>query len=108
MAHVKLGTDDLILAYRNVHEDNYYKVFTLVCRADIHKPNSWNLIPSIDIALVDNKWEECAMYLQAIKDVQFIQEYKYPKIKEVKAMLEPEIDKFHQTINALYQKTKTK
>lgn len=108
MAYVKLGTDDLILDYTNAREDNYYKVFTLVCRADINKPNSWHLMPSVDIAVIGNTWAECAMYIQAIKDVQAFQEYKYPKIKEVKAALEPEIEKFHKTIDALYRKTKTK
>ena len=108
MAYVKLNTDDLILAYTHIRSDEYYKVFTLVCRADTNKPNSWNLIPSMDITVIGNKWSECAMYIQAIKDVQRYQEYKYTHINEVKEMQKTEIKKFHMLVDTLYHDQKTK
>lgn len=108
MAYAKLKADDIILSHRLVRDATFYKVFTLVCRADINKPNSWNLLPSTDVTVFSNNWAACEMYVQAIKDVKKIQEYKYPGVKEVRATLSLEIDKFNEMINTLYCGDKTK
>ncbi len=103
MGHVKLNTDDLILDYHTVNRD----VYTLVCRADITKPNSWNLMPSIDLVRFDLSGNEQHMYTAAIHQIQRLQEIKYPKVNKIKEMLQSEIDNFHKTIVLSY-KTKSK
>ena len=108
MAHVKLNADDIILTHRQVRDATYYKVYTLVCRADINKPNSWNLSPSTDLAVIGNNWAECELYIQGIKDVQRFQELKYPDVKVIRQSLASEITKFHDLINSMYYEPKTK
>lgn len=103
MSFVKINTDDLILEYRCIQND----VYTLVCRADINRPDQYNLIPSMDMVRFDMCGNERHMYITGLNQVMRIQETKYPKIKEIKQYLQPEIDKFHQTLDAVYN-TKTK
>ncbi len=108
MAYVKLSADDIILAHRYIRDADYYKVYILFCRTDINKPNLWNLIPSTDVVVIGNSWGECQLYNHAIEEIKKIQEYKYPKIKEVKATLASEIDQFYKMINALHHSDKSK
>lgn len=103
MSFVKINTDDLILACHYEQND----VYTLVCRADINRPDTWNYIPSMDMVRFDMSGNERQLYITGLKQVMRIQETKYPKIKEIKQRLQPEIDKFHQTLDAVYN-TKTK
>ncbi len=103
MSFVKINTDDLILACHYEQND----VYTLVCRADINRPNKWNLIPSMDMVRFDICGNERHMYITGLNQVMRIQETKYPRIKEIKQHLQSEIDKFHQTLDAVYN-TKTK
>ena len=103
MSFVKINTDDLILACHYEQND----VYTLVCRADINRPDKWNLTPSMDMVRFDMSGNERYMYITGLNQVMRIQETKYPQIKEIKRRLQPEIDKFHQTLDAVYN-TKTK
>lgn len=107
MAHVKLSADDIILAYHTIEVADYSKIYTLVCRADINKPNSWNLIPSTDIAVINNR-VEFDVYVRAVQEVQKFQEHKYPGLKEIKKTLSGEIDKFHNVILSQLHDQKTK
>lgn len=103
MSHVKINVDNLILDYHAVNND----VYTLVCRSDIAKPNSWNLIPGIDVVRFDLSGNERHMYIGAIRQIQRLQEIKYPKLNKIKEMLQSEIDNFHRTIDMSYmEKTK--
>ncbi len=103
MTFVKINTDDLILDYHLADSD----VYTLVCRADINRPDKWNYFPSTDMVRFDGCGNERHMYITAVKQVMRIQEIKYPKIQEIKHQLQSEIEKFHNTLNAVYN-TKTK
>ena len=103
MSFVKINTDDLILDYRHVHND----VYTLVCRADINRPDKWNLVPSTDMVRFNVSGTESYMYVTALKQVMRLQELKYPKVSEIKNMLQSEVDKFHKTLDTLYN-VKTK
>lgn len=103
MSFVKINTDDLILACHYEQND----VYTLVCRADINRPNKWNLVPSMDMVRFDICGNERHMYITGLNQVMRIQETKYPRIKEIKQHLQSEIDKFHQTLDAVYN-TKAK
>lgn len=103
MAFVKINADDLILDYHLANTD----VYTLVCRADINRPDKWNYIPSTDMVRFDMCGNERHMYIMAVRQVMHIQEVKWPQIKEIKNQLQSEIDKFHNTLNTVYN-TKTK
>ncbi|MDW2958525.1 MAG: hypothetical protein R8M37_01810 [Alphaproteobacteria bacterium] len=103
MAHVKLNADDLILSYHAVNND----VYTLVCRADLNKPTTWYLVPSMDFVRFDMSGNERHLYITAIHQLQQLQSIKYPKVNMIKEMLQSEIDKFHNTLNTIYN-TKTK
>lgn len=103
MAHVKLNADDLILSYHAVNND----VYTLVCRADFNKPTTWNMAPSMDFVRFDMSGNERHLYITAINQLQQLQSIKYPKVNTIKEMLQSEIDRFHDTLNTMYN-TKTK
>lgn len=104
MSFVKINADNLILDYHIANND----VYTLVCRSDISKPNSWNLIPSIDFVRFDNPLAERQLYITAIHQVQRLQEIKYPKVNKIKEILQSEIDNFHKTIDIMYRTEKIK
>ena len=103
MAHVKLNADDLILSYHAVNND----VYTLVFRADIDKPTTWNLVPSMDFVRFDMSGNERHLYITAIHQLQQLQLIRYPNVNIIKEMLQSEIDNFHNTLNTMYN-TKTK
>ncbi len=103
MTFVKINTDDLILDYHLADCD----VYTLVCRADINRPDKWNYIPSTDMVRFDRMGNERHMYIMAVKQVIRIQQIKYPKVSEIKHQLHSEIEKFHNILNTAYN-TKTK
>lgn len=104
MTFVKINTDDLILDYHLANTD----VYTLVCRADINRPDKWNYFPSTDMVRFDMCGNERHMYIMAVKQVMRLQEIKYPKIPEIKHRLQSEIEKFHDLINSMYYEPKTK
>lgn len=103
MTYVKINTDDLILDYHLANTD----VYTLVCRADINRPDRWNLIPSTDMVRFNMCGNEQDMYIAAVKQVMRIQEIKHPQIQGVKRKMQSEIEKFHNTLKMVYN-TKTK
>ena len=103
MTFVKINTDDLILDYHLADTD----VYTLVCRADINRPDKWNYFPSTDMVRFDKYSTERHMYIMAVNQVMRIQEIKYPEIQKIKHQLRSEIEKFHNTLNTAYNiKTK--
>lgn len=103
MTFVKINTDDLILDYNTVGND----VYTLVCRANINKPDQWNMVPSTDMVRFDLCGNERQLYISAIKRTQLLQSIKYPQVNKIKELLQSDIDKFHKTLGILYN-TKTK
>ncbi len=103
MSFVKINTDDLILDYHLADND----VYTLVCRADINRPDKWNMIPSTDMVRFDMCGNERHLYISAIKRTQLLQSIKYPQVNKIKEVLQSDIDKFHKTLGILYN-TKTK
>lgn len=103
MTYVKINADDLILDYHLVNND----VYTLVCRADINRPDRWNYIPSIDMVRFDVCGNERHMYVMAVNQVMHLQKIKYPQIQKIKQQMQSQIEIFHNTLNTAYN-TKTK
>ena len=103
MTYVKINADDLILDYHLANND----VYTLVCRADINRPDRWNYIPSIDMVRFDMCGNEQHMYFMAVKQVMRLQKIKYPQIQKIKQQMQSQIEMFHNTLNTAYN-TKTK
>ena len=99
MSYIKINTDDLILDYKSVNND----VYTLVCRADMHKPNSWSLVPGIDLVRFDLSGTERHMYIATIRQIQQLQEIRCSQVNKIKEMLKSEIDAFHKTIDMSYK-----
>lgn len=103
MSFVKINTDDLILDYNTMDND----VYTLVCRADINRPDKWNMIPSTDMVRFDMCGNERHLYIAAIKQTQLLQSIRYPQVNKIKEALQSDIAKFHKTLGILYN-AKTK
>ncbi len=102
----KLSTRDLIIDYQYITEHTSGKhIYTLVCRADLHKTNSWNLIPDVDIATFndDSKANE---YCNCVNQVLRYQAIKYPGVPKIRECLQSEIDSFRKIITQLHPKIK--
>lgn len=107
MSAIKINADDLILEHRLLNNVAY----TLVLKADMYKPNTWGMIPNTNMVVFNEKTaSEITQYNQAIQDLRKFQEIKYPKIREIKASLQSEINIFNQLIDTVYlsKQSKTK
>lgn len=105
MSHIKINTDDLILAYRQVNNH----VYTLVLRADINRPDRWNAVPNTDMLVFSERQAlEFQDYIKAIHLVQAFQRIKYPQMPEIEQRMRSEVDKFNQAIEIAYFGKQTK
>ena len=107
----KINASDLILDYKiqqtvDMCDDKYYRIYTLVCRAN---QGSWHTTPEIDITVVSGIGETIWEYDQCLKCVQQYQEIRYPQITQMRKNLQSEISKFRKTIAQMHPKSdKTK
>ncbi len=107
----KLNTRDLIIDTQNFiqfkNQSGPYReyVYTLVCRADLNKNNSWILIPEVDIATFGDS-ESANEYQACVNQVQRYQALKYPKLPIVREQLTEHINTFRKTIAQLHANTK--
>ena len=105
----KLNTRDLIIDVHEFGERNkdvsYEHVYTLVCRADLNKANSWNLAPEVDIATFYNS-NNANEYRRCVSQVRRYQALKYPELSRLKTVLQSEMDMFHKMIAQLHSNTK--
>lgn len=105
----KLNTRDLIIDVHEFGERNKNvsreHIYTLVCRADLNKANSWILMPEVDIATFYDS-NNANEYRHCVNLVQRYQALKYPELSRIKDVLQSEIDMFHKMITQLHCNTK--
>lgn len=107
----KINASDLILDYKiqktvDMCDDTYYRIYTLVCRAN---NDTWHATPEVDITVVSGIGETIWEYEHCLDCVQKYQAIRYPQINQMRKNLRSEISKFRKTIAQLHPKTdKTK